>query len=183
MIDIIHVLGASGAGTSHLGRTLEEKYGYKWLDTDYYFWSLTDPPFIKSSPREERIELLRQDIEIYPKCVISGSLCSWGDVFIPWFDLVVWVDTPTDIRIERIKKREFERFGKRILEGGDMFIEHEKFIEWAKAYDTNKPPERCRILHEEWIKKVNCPVLRLDGTKPVDELIDHIAASYRIGMK
>ena len=37
MIDIIHVLGASGAGTSHLGRTLEEKYGYKWEDNPYVF--------------------------------------------------------------------------------------------------------------------------------------------------
>jgi len=45
--------------------------------------------------------------------------CGWGDVFIPKFDLVVFVDTPTDIRIERLQKREYERFGSRIREGGD----------------------------------------------------------------
>lgn len=167
MINIIHTLGASGAGTSTLGQALEQKHGFKWLDTDDYFWLPTDPPFKQSRPREERVKLLKQDIEKYSKCVVSGSLCMWGDEFIPKFDLVVWVDTPTEARIERLRKREFERFGDRILKGGDMFAGHEDFIKWAKTYDTNRPPERCRTLHEEWVSKVSCPVLRLDGTKPI----------------
>lgn len=115
--------------------------------------------------------MLRQDLEKYPKCVISGSLGMWGDEFIPQFDLVLWLDTPTDVRVERLRKREFERFGNRILRGGDMYTNHEEFIEWAKTYDTNSPPERCRTLHEDWISKVLCPVLRLDGSKPIAELM------------
>lgn len=35
--NIIHIVGASGAGTTTLGRALEREYGYKWLDTDGYF--------------------------------------------------------------------------------------------------------------------------------------------------
>jgi len=174
MIDIIHVVGASGAGTTTLGQALERERGYKWLDTDDYFWSPTDPPFLRSRPFEERIALLKADIEKHPKCVISGSLCGWGDVFIPQFDLVVFISTPTDIRIERLERREFERFGQRIRPGGDMYEEHTGFIEWAKTYDTNKPPERCRTLHEEWFKKLVCPVMRVDGTRPVDELLAQV---------
>ena len=90
----------------------------------------------------------------------------WGDEFTPQFDLILWVDTPTDVRVER--------FGDRILVGGDMYTNHEEFIEWAKTYDTNNPPERCRALHEEWILKVSCPVLRLDGSKPVTELMREV---------
>jgi aminoglycoside 3'-phosphotransferase III len=171
MIKIIHILGASGAGTSTLGKALEQSHGFKWLETDDYFWLPTDPPFTKSRPREERAKLLRQDIEKYPKCIISGSLGMWGDEFNSQFDLVLWVDTPTDVRVERLHKREFERFGDRILRGGDMHTNHEEFIEWAKTYDTNSPPERCRTLHEEWISKVSCPVLRLDGSKLIPELM------------
>jgi len=171
--NIIHIVGASGAGTSTLGQALEREYGYKWLDTDGYFWQKTDPPFVKSLPHEERVKLMNAAIQEYPKCVISGSLCGWGDVFIPQFDLVIFIDTPTDIRIERLEKREAERFGERICKNGDMYENHIDFIEWAKGYDTSDDG-RCRKVHEEWLKNISCPVLRLDGTKSVDKLLEEI---------
>lgn len=169
--NIIHIVGASGAGTTKLGQALEHKYGYTWLDTDGYFWEQTDPPFARSLPHEERVKRLSAAIEEHPNCVISGSLCGWGDAFIPLFDLVVFVDTPTDIRIERLEKREFERFGDRICKGGDMYKNHTDFIEWAKIYDTAGTDQRSRALHEEWFKRLPCPLLRVDGTKSVDELL------------
>jgi len=172
MANIILVVGASGAGTTTLGQALEREYGYKWLDTDDYFWMPTNPPFVQSFPREERVKLLTADIRKYQKCVICGSLGGWGDIFIPMLDLVVFVDTPTDVRIERIEKREYLRFGSRIRKGGDMYENHTEFVEWAKTYDTNEPPERCRKLHEEWFKQLLCPLLRIDGTKSVDELLE-----------
>ena len=171
--NIIHIVGASGAGTSTLGQALEREYGYKWLDTDGYFWQKTDPPFVKSLPHEERVKLLSAAVEKHPKCVISGSLCGWGDVFIPRFDLVVFIDTPTDIRIERLEKREAERFGERIRNGGDMYDNHIDFIEWAKGYDASSDG-RCRKVHEEWLKNISCSILRLDGTKTVNELLEQI---------
>ena len=171
---IIHIVGASGAGTSTLGQMLEQEYGYKWLDTDGYFWQKTDPPFVKSLPHEERVKLMSAAIQENPNCVISGSLCGWGDVFIPKFDLVVFVDTPTDIRIERLQKREYERFGERIREGGDMFEEHNKFIVWAASYDTGGLDMRSRALHEQWLADLPCPVIRVDGSKPIDELVMQI---------
>jgi len=65
--------------------------------------------FTNPRPREERIPLISASIEENMKCVISGSLCGWGDVFIQYFDLVVFISTPTNIRKERLKKREYER--------------------------------------------------------------------------
>jgi hypothetical protein len=127
------------------------------------------------------------------QCVICGSLCGWGDVFIPTFDLVVFLYTPADIRIDRLERREYERFGNRICEGGDMYEEHARFIEWSKTYDTNdenlglidwsktygtnNPPERSLSLHEEWLKLLPCPLLRLDGTEPINYLLKHIEKS------
>ena len=134
----------------------------------------TDPPFVKSLPHEERVKLLTAAMEKHSKCVISGSLCGWGDVFIPKFDLVIFVDTPTDIRMERIEKREFKRFGDRIRRGGDMYENHNNFIEFAKSYDTNNPPERCRKLHETWFEKLSCPLLCVDGTKQANNLVEQI---------
>ena len=172
--NIIHIVGASGAGTTTLAQALEKEYGYKWLDTDSYFWEQTNPPFVQSLPSEERVKLMSEAIYENSKCAISGSLCGWGDVFIPRFDLVVFMNTPTDVRVERIEKREYERFGERICVGGDMYENHSKFVEWAKTYDFNEPPERCRKLHEEWFGKLSCPLLRVDGTKPIVELLKQI---------
>ena len=172
--NIIHIVGASGAGTTTLAQALEKEYGYKWLDTDSYFWEQTNPPFVQSLPSEERVKLMSEAIYENSKCAISGSLCGWGDVFIPHFDLVVFMNTPTDVRVERIEKREYERFGERICVGGDMYENHSKFVEWAKTYDFNEPPERCRKLHEEWFGKLSCPLLRVDGTKPIVELLKQI---------
>ncbi len=183
MINIIHIVGASGSGTSTLGQALEQKHGYKWIDTDEYFWQKTDPPFVKPLPREERIKLMNEEMQKNPKCVISGSLCGWGDIFIPMFDIVIFLETPAEIRIERLKKRESERFGKRIREGGDMFEEHLKFISWALSYDTGSLEMRSRALHENWLSACTCPVIRLNGSKTIVELINKITETISCGTK
>jgi len=162
-VNVIHILGASGSGTTTLGQAIEQKYGYKWIDTDYYLWHQTDPMFTSLRPSEERIPLMSASIEKNPKCVISGSLCGWGDVFIPQFDLVIFIYTSADIRKERLVKREYERFGERIHKDGDMYHEHIKFIEWAMAYDAGDANMRSLKLHEGWLKQLTCPVIKLDG--------------------
>jgi adenylate kinase family enzyme len=162
-VNIIHIFGASGSGTTTLAQNLENKCGYKWLDTDNFFWLPTEPPFTTSRPPEERVRLLSESINENPKCVISGSLCGWGDVFIPQFELVIFIYTPSEIRKERLMKREFQRYGNRIYEDGDMYEEHIKFIDWAMAYDTGDINMRSLINHEEWLKKITYPVVKLNG--------------------
>lgn len=169
-IEKIHILGASGSGTSTLGKMIEQNYGFKQLDTDDYYWLPTDPPFIDPRERSERIHLLKEDISRNKYCVISGSLCGWGDVLIPYFDLVIRVITPTDIRIERLRKREFGRFGNRVLLGGDMYQEHEKFIKWAAEYDIGSIEMRSKALHEEWLRKISCIKIDIDGTNIAGEI-------------
>jgi len=174
-VNVIHILGASGSGTTTLGQALEQKYGYKWLDTDHYFWVPTAVPFTSSRPREERIPLMAASIEQNPKCVISGSLCGWGDVFIPKFDLVIFVYTPAEIRRERLEKREYSRYGERIRKGGDMYDEHLKFMEWAMLYDTADINMRSLKSHEEWLKQLTCPVIKLNGTDTCEHNLNQLA--------
>jgi len=134
----------------------------------------TNPPYTRSFPNEKRAELLSASIQEFSKCVISGSLCGWGDVFIPNFGLVAFLDVPMDIRIRRLNKRERERWGCRIQNGGDMYETHTAFIEWTKTYDTSILNDRSRAQHDEWLKLLPCTVLRLDGTKPVEELLKQV---------
>lgn len=55
----------------------------------------------------------------------SGSLYGWGDIFIPYFDLAVFLWIPIELRLERLKNREKSRYGDLILPGGSM---EEKFL-------------------------------------------------------
>lgn len=171
MIKVIHILGAAGSGTTTLGREIESIYNFTHLDVDDYFWLPTNPPFTTKRAIEERIELLKKDILNTDKCVVTGSLCKWGDSLIPYFDLVIEIETPTDVRIERIKKREYKRFGSRILENGDMFQGHQDFLEWAKGYDTGDVNTRSKALHDLWLKRIGCKKVTIDGTKPLEETI------------
>lgn len=173
---ILHIFGGSGSGTSTLGRAIAEKYGYVFLDTDDYFWMPTDPPFQQKRPQEERLALLRKEFSAYEKVVLSGSLCGWGDPLIPSFDLAVRIELPQEIRLERLQAREFSRFGSRILPGGDMEQPHQEFMDWAARYDTGGLDIRSRALHDEWQKKLRCPLIELDGSLSVEQLIAKISS-------
>jgi len=99
----IHIFGASGSGTSSIAQAVAEKFGYQHFDTDNYLWYPTAEPFTELRPVEERIPLLEKDLVSCNKWINSGSLIGWGDVFIPHFDLVVFVYVPQDIRVQRLK--------------------------------------------------------------------------------
>ncbi len=170
MKPIIHIYGASGSGTSTLGRYLSEKFGFAFLDSDDYFWLPTDPKFTTKRPIAERVPLMRRDIAAAENgAVVSGSLVGWGDALIPDFTLAVRVVTDTPTRLARIKQREYARFGSRILPGGDMYEHHQEFLQWAAGYDTGGPETRSAALHDEWQKQLRCPILMVDGTAPPAE--------------
>jgi adenylate kinase family enzyme len=38
MVSRIHILGASGSGTTTLAKALANELGYKHFDTDDYYW-------------------------------------------------------------------------------------------------------------------------------------------------
>ena len=58
MKPLIHIYGASGSGTSTLGRYLAEQFQYAFLDSDDYFWLPTDPKFTTKRPIEQRVPCL-----------------------------------------------------------------------------------------------------------------------------
>ena len=58
--------------------------------------------------------MMKKDIAKWKKVVIAGSLVDWGDELAPLFTLAIRMETDTEVRIERLKKREKEHFGKRI---------------------------------------------------------------------
>ena len=165
---VIHIFGASGAGTSTLGQKICSELGYQLMDTDDYFWLPTNPKFTTKRPAGERLAMMKADIERAENVVMSGSLVDWGDALIPFFTLAIRLETATDIRISRLEQRERERFGKRIDIGGDMYMQHQKFIAWAKAYDAGDLSMRSKAKHDEWQKALPCKLIELNGADDLD---------------
>ena len=171
---IIHIYGASGSGTSTMGRLISEKLGYFFMDTDNYYWEATDPPYQIKRNVLDRIALMKNDIAQHDKIVISGSLADWGDELIPLFTLAIRIETDTAIRIDRLKKREREHFGSRIDMGGDMYEHHKEFLDWAALYDTGNLDMRSKAKHDEWEKQLQCPIILLDGSLPIEKNFETI---------
>jgi adenylate kinase family enzyme len=146
------------------------------LDVDDYFWLPTDPPFCTKRSREERFARLQRDLEA-SKWVLSGSMVGWGDTLVHRFSLAVFLYVPQSLRLERLRDRERARYGQRIDAGGDMHRQHGEFIEWASAYDSPRADVRSKILHEAWIEKLTCRIVRADGALPIAELVDVVMKS------
>lgn len=159
----IHVLGASGTGTTTLGFAVSREYGHRHLDTDDFFWLPTDPPYDQKRPSDQRLKLLRAATET-ASWVLTGSLCGWGDPLIPEFELVIFIVLDKATRMERLRAREIERYGEEAIDpGGAMHKAHVAFLEWAEQYDETDLNMRSLAVHETWIKKLTCPVMRLKG--------------------
>jgi len=169
MIRRIHILGASGSGTTTLGRALAARLQCPHFDTDDYFWLPTDPPFTQQRERTERAQLLMDDLTAQDAWVVSGSLCGWGDGAIPLFELVVFLWVPHAVRMERLHRREHARFGKRILPGGDMYESSQAFLAWAASYDEGSLDIRSRQRHDQWLSTLPCPIICFEGEYTIEE--------------
>jgi adenylate kinase family enzyme len=169
--DRIHIFGASGSGTTTLAAAIAARFGHRHLDVDSYFWEPTDPPFRMMREVSARQRMLAAALDAHPRWVLSGSLCGWGDQFIPRFELAVFLRIPHEIRMVRIMARDRQRYGDSIAEGGKMRAQHLEFIEWASKYDTADESMRSLVLHEKWMTTLPCRCIRLEGDLTTQERI------------
>jgi len=71
---------------------------------------------------------LAKDLASHEKWVLTGSLCGWGDGLIPLFDLVVFLWIPEDVRLRRMKAREFQRYGSAVEPDGSRYEKAQAFL-------------------------------------------------------
>jgi adenylate kinase family enzyme len=172
----IHVMGASGAGVTSLGRALADALAIPHHDTDDYFWQPTSPPYRITREIADRLRLMHEVFLPRADWVLSGSVAGWGDEVIPALDLVVFLTTPREIRLRRLRAREATRFGADAVgPGGWRHEETEDFIEWASHYEDGDREGRNLAMHQAWLAALPCPVLRLNGSRPLPELVAEVS--------
>jgi adenylate kinase family enzyme len=171
----IHVMGASGSGVTTLGRALADAMALPCHDSDDYFWLPTTPPYRVQGARADRLRLMEEVFLPRADWVLSGSLAGWGDPLIPKFDLVVFMKTPREVRLARLRAREATHFGAdAVAPGGWRHDDTEAFVDWASHYEDGNREGRTLDKHLDWLAKLPCPVLRLDGSRPLPELVSEV---------
>ena len=169
MIQHIHIFGATGSGTTTHGKALANNLGYVHFDNDNYVFESKNNQFTKPRQPLIRDTMLFNDLKSTPSWILSGSICGWGDFVIRYFDLVVFLWVPLEERMKRIEARE-EKLGRKIKDPTHpKYKTYRNFMKWASVYDTGSSKMRSLAQHEEWMKKLSCPILRVKGDNSVDE--------------
>ncbi len=166
----IIICGLNGTGKSTLGKALAEKLHFHFIDIENLYFPKTNPNYIYASPRtrEDVEERLLCEIRTHENFILASVKGDYGEELYSFFQCAILLDVPRDIRLQRVKDRSFQKFGNRMLSGGDLFEQEEKFFRLVESRNEDAV--------EEWVKSLKCPVIRIDGTKPIDENIDFIIA-------
>ncbi len=161
----IIVCGMNGSGKSTLGRALAETLGWRFIDNEDLYFPKDDPSYLYANQRsQDEVEaLLLKAVRENTNFVFAAVKGDYGDGVLPYYDGAVLVETPREIRLARVQQRSLDKFGDRARPGGDLY-EREK---WFYDHIGARPEDYA----ERWLNAVRLPVLRVDGTLPVEENI------------
>jgi uridine kinase len=168
---IINVFGSSGSGSTTLASEIAKEFNYKFVDVDDYLWQKTDPPFTQRNTNSLACSLIKQQIQGDTPVVIAGSLVGIADELKSVIDLFIYINLDKSIRIKRIQEREYKRLGKRICPDGDLFDQHQSFLQWVSDYEDNPETKRSRRQHLLWLDDVDKTVLKITDELTLDELL------------
>ena len=184
MYNGIAIIGLNGAGKSTLAHVLAKKLHYFEIDVeDYYFpeqrssrinalegkssADVSFIPYLSPKAKSEVEFAIRKDINCNPQFVLSGVSLNWSESILSQIDIVFYLHVPLNERLQRIRSREAQRFGSRILPGGDMYDQH---IEFLNKVENRSEQEITRSL-----ENLSCPVVNVEKLLPLrnDTLVIH----------
>ena len=162
----ICICGLNGCGKTTLGRELATKLDFYPMDVESYYFSPDDVTYACPRPREQVIASLLDDMERHPRFAFS-AVCGESDERIAQkLGLVIYLEASHQLRASRLRERMLSRFGARAEPGGDLYAQQQDFLRFALQRDSR------RI--EKWLSELSCPILRLDASLPIAELIAQI---------
>lgn len=174
----IHILGASGSGVTTLGNALAQQLDYPYFDSDNYFWLPSDPPFVNKRPPYERNALLTSHLAEHENWILGGSIFSWSDDVFLDYDLVVFLYLTPQIRLQRLKDREYERYGDALFTDPETKRKYEELIARAIDYDEAKGlAKRTLPAHEAWLSRLSTPILELRADWTVQQRVGAVLRS------
>ncbi len=159
----IHIFGASGSGVTTLGKALSEKLHIEYFDSDDFFWLKTQHPFTQRQHPQVRNTMVSENV-------------------FPPFDLIIFLYLPSELRMERLRKRELERYGDAIVTHPEKSKKFQEFMDWAKDYDHNTGiANRTLKAHLEWLSDIDTPLIELSGDYELTQKMEIILNQVKQG--
>lgn len=167
----IIIIGLNGSGKSTICRELAHLLNYKRMDVEDYYFLASEIPYTVSRTHEEVQQMIIDDIAKFHNYVLCSVNCNWDSKITDTFRLAVLLSAPLTVRMERIKHRELTRFGERVLEGGDMYELQRRFHAFVASRSEREVKEKASLL--------TCPILNIDATLPIGEIVEKIYDYYK----
>ena len=173
MSNMIIVCGGNGAGKSTLGKRLAEDLGWTFKDIEEYYIPINNAEYNYSEARtkEEVSKLLLADMKEYENFVLASVKGEFGSEVSKLFTCAILIEVPKELRMERVRERSNQKFGDRMLQGGDLYEKEEQFFDMVE-----KRPEDYTT---EWLEIVDMPIIRVDGTKAIEDNVVKIKEELR----
>lgn len=170
----IQVCGLNGCGKSTLGRALAQKIGFHFIDNEELFFTrnAADEPYQNPRSRAEVEKLLMEEVRKHGDFVLAAVRGDYGKEILPLYRYAVLIEVPKEIRLRRVRDRSFQKFGGRMKPGGDLYESEEVFFQTVAA----RPEDYA----ESWARTLSCPVVVVDGTRPVEENVERLAGLLRL---
>lgn len=164
----IIVCGGNGAGKSTLGKQLAKELGWTFRDIeDYYFpEESADNKYATGRTEAEVAALLLEDMKRYDNFVLASVRGNYSEEIVSLFTCAVVIEVPKEVRMKRIRTRSYGQFGDRILPGGELYEQQERFF----AMVENRPKDYAT----KWLETLEIPVIYVDGTEMVERNVKRI---------
>ncbi len=164
----IILCGGNGAGKSTLGKALAEALCLPFLDIEDYYFPKTDPGYLYAVSRTEAeaISLLLADTKRLDGFVLAAVKADYSNELSGMFTHAILVDVPKEVRMQRVRERSFGKFGERMLPGGDLYEQEQRFFTMVQNRSDD------RFLH--WLDTLSIPVFRVDGLLSVEQNVQQL---------
>lgn len=164
----IIICGGNGAGKTSLGYALSKNTRIPFFDIeDYYFPDKTEE-YVYDTPKSksEVIEMLISDLLLHEEFLLAAVNPNIAADIVGRYTVAIYINVPKDIRVKRVKDRSYEKFGQKIMLGGELHDKEKAFFRLVEARSEDKI--------KEWLSKSSIPTIELDGTKPISENVEYL---------
>lgn len=169
----IIICGLNGTGKSTLGRSLAHKLGCRFVDVEELYFPKSYGDYIYEHPRTEQevsdqlLTILQNEDDLIFSSV-TGKYVSEIDRY---FQCCVILEVNKNVRMERVRSRSYEKFGNRMLRGGDLYEKEEAFFSMVNGRDDG--------LVNSWVATLKIPIIRLDGENTIFGNVEIIETQIR----
>ena len=112
----------------HIGKALAEKLNYQFIDIEDIYFPKDNPEYMYLNPRpfEEVERILSNIISENNNFVLASVKGNFNKDIVSHFKYAVYIEAPKETRIKRVYERSYNKFGDRMLEGGDLYEKETK---------------------------------------------------------